>query len=535
MSEERSAQAEAELPEAEFDETAYLNAFPRIVTDIQAGKFASAYDHLSRVGNREKRLQHANYHRALAAQKVLRGLAGPAAEAGAAPPPAAGVDAMLLGATGTALVIGWADDRHQALRGIIVHTADGHSYATHQVARCRRADAETAVGASGRYLLGYWALVNLGPDPARPVAVSLHIGDETVRLPAAAQMMPDEQLRETMFDYFAGATYLGNPVVEGATQLDAGAGDALIGFNRTVSARVTDGMYVERHGPALANPVASIIICLYGRAEFFFIQQAFFSAAAGSRDYEFVFVCNSPELSDALQKEARIAAMIYGLSTTLVLLPGNAGFGAANNAAVAQASGRRVIMLNPDVFPRDNNWAAAHAALVAGLPSEQTAMFGVPLFYDDGSLMHGGMYFDIDRGLSVRDTGITHRDMLRVEHYGKGSPPEHMQYRRARPVPAVTGAFISADRDWFEKLGGFSADYVFGHYEDADLCLKSYAAGRPVWMHDLPFWHLESKGSVRRRPHEGGTMLNRWNFTRTWLDLVTDEMNGRAPTGLHDE
>jgi GT2 family glycosyltransferase len=529
MSDERSAPAEAELPEAEFDEVAYLNAFPRIVTEIQAGRFASAYDHLSRVGARERRLQHVNYHRALAAQKVLRGLVNPAAETAA---PAAGLDTVILGAGGIALVIGWVDDRRQKLQTITLHLADNTMRQTRQIARCRRGDAEAAVAAGGPALLGFWAIVALGPDPARVQALSLQVGEDIVRLPVAATPMADEQLRDTAFEYFANAAYLGNPAVEGCLQLDGGAGDALIAFNRTVSARVTGGLYVERHGPRLADPAASIIICLYGRAEFFFMQQAFFSADAGCRDYEFIFICNSPELSDSLQKEARIAAMIYGLSVTLVLLPGNAGFGAANNAAVAQASGRRVIMLNPDVFPRDNAWAAAHAAVVDCLPAAQTAMFGVPLYYDDGSLMHGGMYFDVDRGLSVRADGITHRDLLRVEHYGKGSPPENMQFRRARPVPAVTGAFISADRDWFEKLGGFSADYVFGHYEDADLCLKSYAAGQPVWLHDLAFWHLESKGSVRRRAHEGGTMLNRWHFSRTWLDLVHYELNGQSPSGL---
>ena len=36
---------------------------------------------------------------------------------------------------------------------------------------------------------------------------------------------------------------------------------------------------------------------------------------------------------------------------------------------------------------------------------------------------------------------------------------------------------------------------MFGHYEDADLCLKSLHAGAPAWLHDQRMWHLEGKGA----------------------------------------
>ena len=70
-----------------------------------------------------------------------------------------------------------------------------------------------------------------------------------------------------------------------------------------------------------------------------------------------------------------------------------------------------------------------------------------------------------------------------------------LRFTAPRPVPAVTGAFMSVDRGWFEKLGGFTEDYVFGHYEDADLCLKSIQAGAVPWIHDIRLWHLEGQGS----------------------------------------
>jgi hypothetical protein len=78
-------------------------------------------------------------------------------------------------------------------------------------------------------------------------------------------------------------------------------------------------------------------------------------------------------------------------------------------------------------------------------------------------------------------------------------------------------------------LGGFTEDYVFGHYEDADLCLKSMVSGTMPWMHDLRLWHLEGKGSTRRPVHEGGSLVNRWLFSARWAGLIENALLGTHP------
>jgi hypothetical protein len=143
--------------------------------------------------------------------------------------------------------------------------------------------------------------------------------------------------------------------------------------------------------------------------------------------------------------------------------------------------------------------------------------------------MHGGMYLELDTGLAVRSSAVEARRFARVEHYGKGAPPNTEAFLRARPVPAMSGAFLSADREWFETLGGFSKDYVFGHYEDADLCLRSLDAGLPSWVQDLRLWHLEGRGSVRRPVHEGASLVNRWHFSRLWAERIAADLCGPAP------
>jgi GT2 family glycosyltransferase len=120
--------------------------------------------------------------------------------------------------------------------------------------------------------------------------------------------------------------------------------------------------------------------------------------------------------------------------------------------------------------------------------------------------------------------------MCRTEHYGKGAPAGFLKFNQPRPVPAITGAFMSIDRGWYEHLGGFTEDFIFGHYEDGDLCLKSIAAGTAAWLHDIRLWHLEGKGSTRQPHHEGGSLVNRWLFSKRWLGTLENGLLGPEPS-----
>jgi GT2 family glycosyltransferase len=525
---------------ADFDETAYLTAFPKIAENIRAGIVKSALDHYLRKGAAEKRLEQPRYRKILAEQQLLARLAapsGPSAE-GEAPVTRGTVSSMLdtlmVTPGGICLAIGWVDDRGTNLSAVSVQMPNGRTVESTTIARCRRIDAESMIGCGPGVLLGFYALIELGQDepPGHGSIVQLHCGGDPVGHVARPNLVSAEALRDGVFEYLSAATYFGNHAVETFRQLDGGMGDRLIWLNKSISAGIASRAYVERHGSHDRAFRGSIVVCLFGRLEYLFLQAAIFSTAPGADEYEYVYVCNSPELTEALQREARMAAKLYGLAFTIVFLPGNAGFGAANNVAVAHAASDRVLIVNPDVFPRDNLWAERHSHILRDLPEEQTRFFGAPLFYDDGSLMHGGMFIASDTGLSVRPEGIVPQELLRVEHYGKGAPPGMAFYRQSRRVTAVTGAFISADRRWFQKIGGFSEDYVFGHYEDADIGLKSWAANGQVWIHDLPLWHMEGKGSVRRAAHDGGSMINRWHFTRTWLAAVRDGYGGPNPARI---
>ncbi len=434
---------------------------------------------------------------------------------------------------GTVLIVGWIDDRDNPMARLSVFAGADQALVPTAFGRVRRPDVEAALQAHG-HLFGFWAVMNVGralsPDDQWVLRAELNIGRSDVRN-ATARLVTEPELRTTILEYFATTEYFGSREIESYLALEAGIGQALVEMNRKMTNAIVAGAWVSYYGPVRKSYLGSIIVCLFGKHEFMFLQTALFTMGPRAREYEFIYVSNSPELTETLEKEARLCARIYGVSIVLVCLPDNAGFGAANNVAARYARSSRLMITNPDVFPRDHNWAQRHADIIEQSPRAQTAIFGVPLYYDDGSLMHHGMYFEVDAGISVRNTGVYARPMIRTEHYGKGAPV-WAKFAAPRAVSATTGAFISADRDWFELLGGFTEDFLFGHYEDCDLCLKSYSQGQPVWVQDLPLWHMEGKGSVRRRAHEGGILVNRWIFTKAWGELIAAELNGPAPASL---
>ena len=519
------------MSEDEFDEKGYLWRYPDVADGVARGIFASAYSHYHSYGRLEGR-KPARQGENVGDPFSLTPRQGPRI-AEACPSVVHACDRILISQGGGVLLIGWANDLAAPIHHVQV-VGDGWTVNFDGAAliRSRRADVEQALSATTPHHFGYTGILFVDqkiPQGAEcRVIVTLRDGNSS-EATATPGLVPDNALRDTILGHIAGMSFLGNAQVELIGRLGAGTGREIIKLNRAVTREIVANPYIQRFGRSSRRKKGSIVVCLYGKSEFTFLQNALFSHGDGIEDYEFIYVSNSPELSETLVRDAEMCAEIYGLNQTLVLLAGNAGFGAANNAAARAAQSDRMMAVNPDVFPRDPAWARKHTALVETGNPASVKMFGAPLYYDDGSLMHGGMFFDVDVGLAMRSGRLERLEMARVEHYGKGAPDWASDFTRPRPVPAVTGAFISSDAAWFEKLGGFCEDYVFGHYEDADLCLKSFVNGVPVWLHDLKLWHLEGKGSTRRPVHEGGSIVNRWLFLTQWASMLADGLIGARP------
>ncbi len=514
-----------------FDEASYLRDNPDVAGAIARGDVASGYVHYLQYGLREGRTI------AVSAEEPRNKLIRTAPTAlvdGQSREIAQYFETLIISRGGGVLVIGWIDDTADPIDHVRLFTQGWRlTFAGDALGRVRRFDVEEVLGSGVMHPYGYYGFVFSGEPIAAVGGCEIEIvlrSGRKIKGPANPRLVEDIELRDQLLSYICAAQHFGAAHIKAIEGFDRGAGREILQLNRHITDTLVASPYVERFGRQDAQYDGSIIVCLYGRAEFLFLQASLFSAVPGIDRYELIYVSNSPELAETLLREARAAALIYGVDITIVLLSGNAGFGAANNAAARFARSDRVMIVNPDVLPMDQAWARRHSEILKSAPQDQSRIFGAALYYDDGSLMHGGMFFELDAGVSLERGRHRVCQLMRVEHYGKGAPPDTIQFTRPRPVPALTGAFISCERGWFEKLGGFTEDYVFGHYEDADLCLKSLHAGTPVWMQDLKLWHLEGKGSTRLPVHEGGSLVNRWLFSTTWGASIMENLLGPRPT-----
>jgi GT2 family glycosyltransferase len=518
------------IPKAVFDEAGYLHLNPDVRHAIEMGQFESAYAHYVLHGHAENR---PSPNMPTEVRDAMLASIGTEQSGFASAQARYSIEALLVAPSAGLMIIGWIDDVTHPISCISIMSSGWRIVIDESsLVRVGRMDVEKAIGSRAPYAFGFFGFQHLdgGGDVSSLITVELRQkGGISIALQCAATIVSDVDLRATALARLAGASFLGNSVIESMRYLGRGVGAELVRFNKAITERLVADPYVERFGEQHGSPRGTIVVCLYGKPEFYFVQNCLFAGLPGIEEYEFVYVSNSPEMAETLLREAQSASLIYGLTNSVMILSGNAGFGGANNAAARIARSNRLLFVNPDVFPRDRDWAKKHTELLDAAASERTRLFGVPLYYDNGSLMHGGMYFEIDVGVTMASGRPIAQQICRVEHYGKGAPAESPQFTRSRPVPGVTGAFLSIDRGWFEELGGLTEDFIFGHYEDADLCLKSIEKGVAPWLQDIRMWHLEGKGATRQLAHEGGSMINRWLFSKTWMRMIEAGLKGPAP------
>ncbi len=171
--------------------------------------------------------------------------------------------------------------------------------------------------------------------------------------------------------------------------------------------------------------------------------------------------------------------------------PGTFNFAAINNAAVAEAKGEIVVLLNNDVEVIDPGWLGE---LVGHALRPDVGAVGPKLLYGDGSLQHAGIVFG---------PGIAATHMLRLA--SRSDPGYDGQVAVTRSMLAVTGACLALRRAVFAEAGGFNAAHFAIAFNDLDLCLRLGELGyRVVFTPFAELFHLESQS--RGRPETPAAM-----------------------------
>ena len=172
-------------------------------------------------------------------------------------------------------------------------------------------------------------------------------------------------------------------------------------------------------------------------------------------------VANSPVPAD-------IAADLADLGADVVPADGNLGFAAACNLGAGRAAAEAADFLwfvNPDVI-------CARDCMETLLRHAGPATAVAPVL----RLPDGRVERSVKSRSYLRPAVILSRELGigRTLRLGSPAPP-----RRARPVPAVSGACLLVPRAAYERIGGFAEEF-FLYGEDVDLCLRLRRSGCSV-------------------------------------------------------
>jgi len=500
------SEAETAKPE-DAAEAEYLRMYPDVANEIRHGRIPSARHHYDLHGRREGRVWAAA-GAAAAAPKLMTAAPPPAGTRPAGVLTACACDAMIL-SEDMVFIEAWVDDRLTPVVGVELLDRETGNRFGGPAFRTRRVDVEEHLGCRNPAELGLWAIVPVKGSTEGLAIILVFANGTGVELQyGAVTRLGRREFFETLLAHYGQRNTLGNRTARSFAELRAKLGPALGEMHARLrpSRRIVSNARLGRQD---TTPRLSLVCVLYGIPDYLYLLIAGFARHAPLEPFEFVFVLNSPELEEVALRDAELAAFVFGARIRVITLNQNCGFSHANNVGIAEAAAERILVINPDVFPRDDG-AVAHLLALAG-QDLGGSITGGKLYYADGSVMHDGMFFERDGQLSA----LCHAPVWTVEHFRKGfadrpdGPP--------RPVPAVSGALMLFDRGPFQALGGFDETYIYGHYEDADLCLRSRAAGGAVIFDPrLAFWHHEGRGSSKRPEHAGSGLYNRWLFSQRW-------------------
>lgn len=192
----------------------------------------------------------------------------------------------------------------------------------------------------------------------------------------------------------------------------------------------------------------------------------------------------------------------------------NTGFGRGNNLAAEHASGRYLLLLNPDTLLNDNSIGTL--VRFAELRPDAGAWGGVTV-RADGSVERGCMW----SGYGLRSALLQAVGLGRFLTSGISSALD-----RPAEVQTLGGAFMMVEADLWRRLGGFDESF-FMYSEEVDLCRRIAQLGRPILMTpDARVIHLAG-GSIgvhsRRRIAQ---MRGRMHFARKHYSRTTVVLHG---------
>ncbi|MGQ7957260.1 glycosyltransferase [Pseudomonas sp. SP16.1] len=154
-------------------------------------------------------------------------------------------------------------------------------------------------------------------------------------------------------------------------------------------------------------------------------------------------------------------------------------YSALNNAAVAEAKGEIVGLVNNDIEVISPDWLSEMVGLA--LQSDVGAV-GAKLLYPNDTLQHGGVVIGLG-GVA----GHSHK------HLGRHDAGYCLRTNIISAYSAVTAACLIVKKSIYQEVNGLNEEDLTVAFNDVDFCLRVREAGyRNVWTPYAELYHHES-------------------------------------------
>ena len=200
----------------------------------------------------------------------------------------------------------------------------------------------------------------------------------------------------------------------------------------------------------------------------------------------------------------------------LIETGGNIGYGRANNAALADARGRYVFILNSDTEIEPGALGAMRDFLDA---HPEAGAAGAQLILPDGSIQPS-CAADPTLGSVFWEQTYLYKLFPRNKVTG-GYAMTYWDYKTPRAVEQVCGACLMVRRSLYEQIGGFDPHY-FMYFEDTDLCYRIRRTGTQIWfLPEAKINHVLG-GSSEGSWHTRARMIASYNKSRYYFFTRTE-------------
>lgn len=410
------------------------------------------------------------------------------------------LDEFLVDVDGACLVIGWVDDRVDAIIEFAVLPYDGGQIDLKpHIRRFQRLDVSKVKQVhSDSFDFGVWASVEGLPTPWLGTRIRVRFAsNRTAELQLAATMIGPVDLRDRIVGLLASP----RAYAFESNRVDKGLMRVLTALSRAARNQ-TPAPAPWRCGKRVAEPTLSIVISLSRDLENARRQMALLATAPDFERIEIVLVSRFPATSDNFYAFAESVGELYGVNTVAIAVCEDFGWARAHNEAAGLASGRTLLFLNPRVFPGDRGWLGRTLRVAEGMRDGDVV--GACLLNEDDSARQCGIDFTlIDRRRRVWEAGR----------------------RSVRPVwcagvaHAVSPEAMLVRRSFFAELGGFVEVYIGDcSYEAYDFCFRAWGAEGAVKVDPrLIFYDLQAPTDAAASRIMA---INRDLFNYRWGDVL---------------